>query len=381
MKLLFMGDINFRGKDNVTFDESEKILTEVLPCAKYADFVIPNLECPLADKEKHKPIKKSGPNLICASENICFLKALNAYAVTIANNHIGDFGEGAVKDTLELLEENNILYAGAGKDIKDAYKACRIEKDGVSVSIISVCENEFGMATENTYGSAGYNPKMLLKQIREEKAESDYVIVVFHGGNEFSPLPSPDTVDRYRFICDMGADAVIGGHTHCPQGYETYDEKPIVYSMGNFLFKSSSDRPKNDSWYYGYMTILNIKDTISLDVVPYKFNTEATKITVFDGDIKVKMMNYINELSRIIQSPRELELYFKGWAWNHKWCPSLPEDYNNLERYNASGNFNLVSCEAHLSQLKEVLRTLHNEETESAQEWAEKIKELGKMPL
>lgn len=93
------------------------------------------------------------------------------------------------------------------------------------------------------------------------------------------------------------------------------------------------------------------------------------------------MMNYINELSRIIQSPRELELYFKGWAWNHKWCPSLPEDYNNLERYNASGNFNLVSCEAHLSQLKEVLRTLHNEETESAQEWAEKIKELGKMPL
>jgi|GEM_PF-2571710 poly-gamma-glutamate capsule biosynthesis protein CapA/YwtB (metallophosphatase superfamily) len=121
MKLLFTGDINFRGKDNVTFDESEKILTEVLPCAKYADFVIPNLECLLADKGKHKPIKKSGPNLICAPENICFLKALNAYAVTIANNHIGDFGEGAVKDTLELLEENNILYACAGKDIKDAY--------------------------------------------------------------------------------------------------------------------------------------------------------------------------------------------------------------------------------------------------------------------
>ena len=70
MKLLLTGDINFRGKDNVTFDESEKILTEVLPCAKYADFVIPNLECPLADKEKHKPIKKSGPNLICAPENI-----------------------------------------------------------------------------------------------------------------------------------------------------------------------------------------------------------------------------------------------------------------------------------------------------------------------
>ena len=92
MKLLFTGDINFRGKDNVTFKESEKILTEVLPYAKKSDFVIPNLECPLADKEKHKPIKKSGPNLICAPENICFLKALNTDAVTIANNHLCDFG-------------------------------------------------------------------------------------------------------------------------------------------------------------------------------------------------------------------------------------------------------------------------------------------------
>ena len=197
-----------------------KIISDVLPFINDVDFVIPNPECPLADINKHKPIKKSGPNLICGTENICFLKALNADAVTLANNHIGDFGEGAVKETLSLLEENNIKYAGAGKGVEEAYKACRIEKNGSSVSIISVCENEFGMATENTYGSAGYNPKKLLKQLKEEKAASDYVIVVFHGGNEFNPLPSPDTVDRYRFICDMGADAVIGGHTHCPQGYE-----------------------------------------------------------------------------------------------------------------------------------------------------------------
>lgn len=88
MKLLFTGDINFRGKDNVTFEESEKILTEVLPYINDVDFVIPNLECPLADINMHEPIKKSGPNLICTPENIRFLKALNADAVTISNNHI-----------------------------------------------------------------------------------------------------------------------------------------------------------------------------------------------------------------------------------------------------------------------------------------------------
>lgn len=373
MKLLLTGDINFRGKDDVTFEESEKILTEVLPYAKKSDFVIPNLECPLADKEKHKPIKKSGPNLICAPKNICFLKALNTDAVTIANNHIGDFGEGAVKDTLELLEENNILYAGAGKNAKDAYKACRIEKDGVSVSIISVCENEFGMATENTYGSAGYNPKMLLKQIREEKAESDYVIVVFHGGNEFNPLPSPDTVDRYRFICDMGADAVIGGHTHCPQGYEIYDGKPIVYSMGNFLFKSRIERKENDSWYYGYMSILEIKDTISLEIVPYKFNTNATKITVFTGKDKTLLLEYIEKLSRIIKNSEDLASCFKGWAWNHQWCPSLKAD-----NY---GAWNLTKCEAHHSQLKSLLQIYAEEDFENAKKWAKIIEELQKIPV
>ena len=68
-----------------------------------------------------------------------------------------------------------------------------------------------------------------MKQIKYEKDVSDYVIVVFHGGNEFNPLPSPDTVDRYRFVCDMGADTVIGGHTHCPQGYEIYEGKDYSF--------------------------------------------------------------------------------------------------------------------------------------------------------
>lgn len=381
MKLLFIGDINFRGKEHLTFEEAKCILSEVQPYLDMADFRIPNLETPLADKNKQQPIKKSGPNLVCHPGNIMFLQALGASAVILANNHIGDFGESAVIDTINLLDKNNILHAGAGENIESAYKACHIKKGDASVSIIAVCENEFGMATENTYGSAGYNPRMLLKQINEEKAISDFVIVVFHGGNEFNPLPSPDTVDRYRLICDMGADAVIAGHTHCPQGYEIYDNKPIVYSMGNFIFKSGSERDKNDSWYYGYMSALDINESISLEVIPYKFNTDATKITVFSGKDKAKMMRYIDKLSKIIKNPKELELYFKGWVWNHKWCPSLPEDFDNLKDYNSSGNFNLVSCEAHCSQLKEALRLLYNEEVNEAKIWWEKVNELKKMPV
>lgn len=65
--------------------------------------------------------------MICSSENISFLKAVKANAVTLANNHIGDFGPEAVKATLDLLDKNNIMYAGAGKNINEAYKACRLK--------------------------------------------------------------------------------------------------------------------------------------------------------------------------------------------------------------------------------------------------------------
>lgn len=382
MKFLFTGDVNFRGHDDIDYDKSVQILSDVIPYTRKVDFVIPNLECPLADKEKFAPIKKAGPNLICAENNIAFLKAINAYAVTLANNHTGDYGDGALYNTLGLLEQNGIAHAGAGKNLTDAYKAIHIEKDGIKVSVISVCENEFGIATETDAGSAGYNPRLVLKQINIEKAYADYIIVVFHGGNEFDPLPSPDTVDRYKLICDMGADAVIAGHTHCPQGYEIYDGKPIIYSMGNFLFKSSSPKDARDSWHYGYMTMLDVtKDGISTEIIPCKFDTDATKITVFEGEDKEKMLQYINRLSEIIADKEKLKLYFMGWTWNHPWCPIVPENFYEIEGFNASGNYDLVKCEAHAAQTKQLLEIFHNVEMDVAKDMEPKVLDLQKMPI
>lgn len=369
MRLLFTGDVNFRGKDALTLSESQKIISKIQFVLDGVDFRIINLECPLGEQDNYESIKKAGPNLICSEGNFPFIKAFKTDAVTLANNHIGDYGAEAIKNTLSILKGNNILFAGAGENIEEAYKALRLEKQGKSVSIISVCENEFGMATEATYGSAGYNPRLLLKQIKKEKISSDFVIVVFHGGNEYCPIPNPDTVERYRFICDMGADAVIGGHTHCPQGYEIYEGKPIVYSMGNFLFKSSSEKDEKDSWHYGYICILEITDTITLKTVPYKFSTSATDIIPLGSE----MEEYIKKISEIIGDRVLLKNYFRGWAWLHQWVPSLSEG-----NY---GAFDLAKCEAHHSQMKEILEIYAEGDFENAEYWAEKIKELSVMPI
>lgn len=383
MKLLFTGDINFRGLTDLTIKSSEQILADVLPYAAKADHVIPNLECPLADKQKYAPILKSGPALICVPENICFLKAFRAEAVTLANNHIGDYGDGALRDTLSLLEEHGIAHAGAGENLDEAYRAVTFSDGSMTVSILSVCEHEFGVATETTPGSAVYMARRLLAKIREEKEKSDRVVVVFHGGNEFDPLPSPDTVERYRLICDMGADAVIGGHTHCPQGYELYDGKPIVYSMGNLLFQSGSPRDARDSWHYGYMTLLELTESgSSFEVIPYKFAPDASKITVFEGAERNAMLEYIKNLSSIIADPDALKRHFCGWAYLHPWCPSLPTDLKHPKNYdNAAGNLNLVLCEAHSNLLPAILECLFENKIEMAAEMAEEIQKLQHMPV
>lgn len=380
MKLLFTGDINFRGIENLDYNQSLEILKDIIPYTQSADFVIPNLECPLGDKVSFTPIKKAGPNLISPENGVSFLKAMNSYAVTLANNHIGDYGGGALNNTLKILAENNIKYAGAGANISEAYSAFGISKGGITVSVLSVCENEFGIAEENKAGSAGYNPRLLMNKIKAEKNISNFVIVVFHGGNEFNPLPSPDTQDRYKFICDMGADAVIAGHTHCPQGYEIYDGKPIIYSMGNFFFLPRSNKDKNNSWYYGYCTVLDVsKSGISFDIIPYKF--DENKIMVFEDTEKTLIMDYIRMLSDIIRNPYELKQYFKGWALNHIWISELPESIDDLNEYNSAGHYDLMKCETHFSQAKQVFEILFNDEVSDARIWQKKITDLAKMPV
>jgi len=357
MKILFTGDVNF-GSSVFDEDATAYALKSLKKSFDECDYVIPNLECTLIEKSKYIPIKKSGPNLADKPENISFLKGMNVYGVTLANNHIGDFGEDAVRATLALLRENNITSCGAGKDIQSAYSPIRIEKDEIMLSIISVCENEFGIATEKSYGSAGYNPRRLLRAIRQEKESNRLVIVVFHGGNEHSPIPSPDTVDRYRLICDMGADAVIGGHTYCPQGYEIYDGKPIVYSMGNFLFPKPLEA--DNSWFFGYMTELEIDTSIKIKAIPYRYDRDNRCFISLSGN---KAFNeYIELLSNVIKDEALLKLCFDKWALLHPWCPSLPENYSggvfDITDYNPYPNYNLICCEAHLSQLKAALKLL-----------------------
>ncbi|MFR3483329.1 MAG: CapA family protein, partial [Clostridia bacterium] len=134
-----------------------------------------------------------------------------------------------------LLKKEGIEYAGAGANLEEAYRAWRCEKARTRISVICVAENEFGIAGPDKPGAAGIQMGLLRGRIVEEKGQSDFVVVVVHGGNENNPFPSPGAQERYRLLVDFGADAIVGMHPHCPQGYEFYRGTPIVYSVETFI--------------------------------------------------------------------------------------------------------------------------------------------------
>lgn len=259
-------------------------------------------------------------------------------------------------------------------------------QDGQKIALLAVCENEFGIATETSPGTAGFQLGRLYRRIQEEREKAHFVVLIFHGGCEWNPVPPPGTIERYRFLCDAGADAVIAMHPHCPQGYELYHQKPIVYSLGNFFFKprAGAERPATDAWFYGYMAQVSIRETgLTLEVIPYRFDPQGTGITVFRAEQKAKMLQYLAQLSEIIQDKETVSNYFTGWCYRYAWTPGEVKDIKDCLQttHPYTGDYDVCRCEAHNEKLAEIYRIMMTRDIAKAAFWAEKSKQLQQMPV
>lgn len=384
LKILFCGDVCFKVQPEVDREAAKRILAPMRDILCAADLRIMNLECPLAPEGVGAPIYKSGPNIIGRPRNVGFLEAAGCDIAVLANNHIGDYGDDALSYTLDLLGEHSIPYVGAGENLDEAYSAYRVVRGGVSLSIVAVCENEFGTASDDRAGAAGFDLERLGDKIEEEKEVSDFVIVVFHGGCEYNPLPSPLCRERYRTLVRLGADAVIAGHTHCMQGYEYYHDRPIVYSLGNFLFKW--DKPSRPSWYHGYIAQLTIDAEsprqLMIRPIPYVFDPDKNEISPLAGDKLEHTLRYIERISLVIPDMDELTRYYKGWCIisGLNYIKSLVAKPEYFEPSDTPPNIaplkNLLSCEAHNELMRTTLNLCFDGELDQAREWARELEEL-----
>lgn len=177
--------------------------------------------------------------------NVSVLHDLGVDIVSLANNHTYDYGEDALLDTLDTLKNANIPYVGAGKDLDEASSIYYYELDGFTVAFLSGTRVEWVEetkgATENSPGVfRTVEPELLYQRTKEASANADYVVVYMHWGVETATYQEEYQTETGHGLIDAGADAVIGDHTHCLQGIEFYNGKPILYSMGNYWFNGKS---------------------------------------------------------------------------------------------------------------------------------------------
>lgn len=244
-----------------------------------ADYTVFNLEVPLTEQES--PIEKCGPNLIAPTETISGLKAINPHFFTLANNHILDQGEQGLYSTMDTLYKAGIKYAGAGRNLDEASKGFVKEINGIRLGIYCCVEHEFSIATENSAGANPFDPLVSLDHISTLKNESDYVIVLYHGGKEHYRYPSPYLQKVCRKIVDKGADLVVCQHSHCIGCEEKWNGGTIVYGQGNFLF----DHSESEFWQTGVLIELTLAaEGGYVSYVPLRKNNSVVRLDKEGGE-------------------------------------------------------------------------------------------------
>lgn len=241
LKILVAGDVMFNWGLRETRQKRGDFapVEGLIPLFLEADLRMVNLETPIANSQEEMDESKSYV-FNANPEDISLLKKINIDLVFLGNNHSMDYGKKGLEDTIENLKKENILFAGMGKNIKEAFRPNEISIRNKSLNLISV--SNIGearlFATDTKPGVAPFQLNRLKKIIEEKENKDKIQMLSVHWGVEYSPEPTKEQIKQAHELINFGFNVVIGHHPHIPQGVEKYKNGIILYSLGNFLFGS-----------------------------------------------------------------------------------------------------------------------------------------------
>jgi len=256
--------INQKGNPNFLFEKTAEII-------KGADIALGNLEGPLI---KNCPLTRKGMRFCGDQKNAQGLVFTGFDLLNLANNHLANYGPEGVQETVEILREEGIDYFGLNKISYQKINGLNIAFLGFNDTFSPIEDQE------------------LISQIEEAKKEADIVIVSFHWGEEYHNQPS----ERQRYLghlaVDQGADLVIGHHPHVLQEVEYYQERPIIYSLGNFIFDQLWSQPTR----IGLIALITIKEkgVEKLDFIPLLIEENLVPAPIPEPE-KSRIINHLYE--------------------------------------------------------------------------------------
>lgn len=302
-----------------------------------SEAVVANLEMPLSRRGsqmlKHSTLR-SDPEIIHD------VREIGVDAVSLANNHMMDYGPDALADTLDVCDEAGILRCGAGMNLAESLAPAWLELNGKNVALISV-SSTLPLGSEATEGTPGIAPiriyfsleidtnlineqpgtvplvhtwtraedqDMVCEHIRSVKEEADLVIVAIHWGvPSYWLSPYQGLLAEYQrplghALIDAGADVIFGHHSHSSHGIEIYDGRPIFYSAGNFIF----ERPRGFMEPESFIAQISIDDGLGVSLVPLLVD-EVGLPELATGSDAEKVITLLRKLSEPFETEMTLE--------------------------------------------------------------------------
>jgi len=236
LTVIFAGDIMLDDGPGRLIAQGGDPLAPFAAILKAADYRIGNLECPIA--ESGTPLDNKIYSFRAKPAAVRILPG-RFDAVALANNHSGDYGQAAFIETMRHLDGAGIAHFGGGRNLAEAHKPLWIRQKGLRIAVLAY--NEFKPrsfeAGASYPGIAWSEDDHVVADIRAAKlAGADLIIPFMHWGWEREAEPGQRQRQLARLMIDEGATLVVGGHPHVTQGAEIYKGKPIIYSLGNFVF-------------------------------------------------------------------------------------------------------------------------------------------------
>ena len=250
--------ITFAG--DILFDESYAVMgtmmknggnianaisPELIAEMKSADIMMLNNEFPYSDRGTATVGKQF--TFRARPSSVSYLDDLGVDIVTLANNHAYDYGEEAFLDTMTTLENEGIVYVGAGRNLKEARRPVYYIINNMKIAFVAATQiekSDYPDTKGATDSSPGvfrcWNGDNLLETIREAKQNSDFVIAYLHWGTENETAIDWAQEKQAPEVVEAGADLVIGAHSHCLQPVDVIQGVPVVYNLGNFWFNSKN---------------------------------------------------------------------------------------------------------------------------------------------
>lgn len=279
---------------------------EIRKILAQGDLVLGNLEAPFSQRGEIYVEKQF--TFRCHPETVATLTAGGFDFVSLANNHIMDYGPEALEDTIAVLNKHGISHAGAGRNLKEARRPAVLEQNGLRVAVLAY-NNTFPLEFNAVAGRPG-TARGVWEDIRDDVKKAaglaDLVIVSFHWSGERVKTPRDYQRSFGRLCIDAGAHVVFGHHPHVHQGVEVYKNGLIAYSLGNFIFATYSKNSRDS-------LILKVRmDRSGLqaaEIYPININNNevAFQPRLFRGEEAGRLLGEVKELSAAFDTSVEIK--------------------------------------------------------------------------